>query len=207
MKSTVKTLFLLSFMLASWSAHAQIYLCKDASGKTISSDRPIPECADRAVREYGKSGALKREIPAPLTAEEKRQKQLQEEKRKAEALAAEEQRKSDRVIMARYTREADIEKARQRSVDVVQEQVKRGGMSVASSEKQLKQAQAEMESYQKKHAKPPAELQHRLQQAEQRVKDETNAMKENEAEIAQINAKFDQALKRYREITAGTATK
>ena len=207
MKSTAKTLFLLSFVLTPWSAHAQIYLCKDASGKTISSDRPIPECADRAVREYGKSGALKREIPAPLTAEENRQKQLREEKRKAEALAADEQRKSDRVIMARYTREADIEKARQRSVDVVQEQVKRGSMSIASSEKQLKQAQAEMESYQKKHAKPPAELQRRLQQADQRIKDETTAMKENEAEIAQINAKFDQTLKRYREITAGAATK
>lgn len=207
MKCTVKALFILSFVLTPWIAHAQIYMCKDASGRTITSDRPIPECADRAVREYGKSGVLKRDIPAPLTAEEKRQKQLQEEKQKADATAVEEQRKNDRAIMARYAKEADIEIARKRSVDVVQEQVKRGNASIAASGKQLKQAHAEMESYKKKQAKPPAELQHRVEQAEQSVKDETKTMKENEAEIAQINAKYDQTLKRYREIAVGAATK
>ena len=207
MKRAAKTLFVFSFILAPWIAHAQIYMCKDASGKTMTSDRPIPECADRAVREYGKSGVLKREIPAPLTAEEKRQKQLQEEKKKAEALAAEEQRKSDRTIMTRYGKEADIETARKRALDIVQEQVKRGNASIAASEKQLKQAQADMESYKKRQAKPPAALQHSQEQAEQRIKDETKAMKEGEAEIVQINAKFDQTLKRYREMTGGEATK
>ncbi len=37
-------------------AQAEIYICKDASGKTLTSDRPIMECQDRKVRVLGKNG-------------------------------------------------------------------------------------------------------------------------------------------------------
>ena len=67
MKSAYKTLFFLSICIAP-GAHATIFMCKDASGRTITSDRPIPECAERTVWEYGNTGSLKREIAAPLTA-------------------------------------------------------------------------------------------------------------------------------------------
>ncbi|MDF3035707.1 MAG: hypothetical protein K0S28_981, partial [Paucimonas sp.] len=79
-------------------ASAQIYMCKDASGRTLTSDRPIPECSNREMREMGKDGVTRRVIAAPLTAEEKRKRTQEEEKKKAEATALEEQRKSDRAL-------------------------------------------------------------------------------------------------------------
>ena len=68
MKNIGKTWLFLFFVLLPWTAQAQFFQCKDASGRTLSSDRPIPECADRPVRELGRNGMLKREVPPPLTA-------------------------------------------------------------------------------------------------------------------------------------------
>jgi hypothetical protein len=207
MKSLTKTLCLLLCAIGPAVAHAQIFICKDASGRTISSDRPIPECADRTVRELGRNGLVKREIPAALTPEEKRQKRLQEEKLREEAAAAEEQRKSDRAILARYLSERDVEVARKRSIDVVQEQIKKSSISIAAYERRLKQAQADMEPYNTKQAKPPAALGDKQQLAVQGIKDETTVIQEREAEIALINEKYDRILKRYREITGVVAAK
>jgi hypothetical protein len=207
MQSLAKKLLLLSCLMAPWVAHAEIFICKDASGRTISSDRPIPECAGRAMRELGRNGLVKREIAAPLTPEEKRQKQLQEEKQKADAAAAEEQKKSDRAIMTRYSSEKDVEMARKRSLEPIQEQIKRANASITNSEKQLKQGQAEVENYKKKGAKPPVELRNRIELAEQSIKDEAKLIQGHEAEIAKINTNYDQTLKRYREITGVTAAK
>jgi hypothetical protein len=201
------TLLVLSIALPALTAQAQIFMCKDVAGKTYSSDRPIPECADRPVREFGRDGTIRREIPAPPTAEEKRQKKLQEENHKAEALAAEEQMKTDRVILARYANEKDIEAARKRSLDLVQDQVKREEVSVAAAEKQLKELRAEMESYKKKTAAIPTDLRRRIEESGQAVENGNRTMQGSKAEMAQIEAKYDETLKRYREINGSAGTK
>ncbi len=204
MKSTGKTLLILFLALPPWAAQAQFFQCKDASGRVITSDRPMPECADRAVRELGRNGLVRREVPAPLTAEEKRQKKLEEDKRKAEAAAIEEQRKSDRLILERYGNEKGIEAARKRALDMTQDIIKRESATVAAAEKQRAQAQAAMAPYKAKPGSAPAELRNKLQEAEQAIREGGNVIRDREAEIVQINLKYDETLKRFREITSET---
>ena len=50
-------------------AHSQLYVCTDARGRTLTSDRPPPECADRPVRELRSDGSVRRVIEPPLSAE------------------------------------------------------------------------------------------------------------------------------------------
>lgn len=197
----------LPLALSLGSAQAQIYICKDASGRTITSDRPIPECADRAMRELDKSGRARREIPPPMSAEEKQQLQLQEEQRKAEEAAAEEQRRNDRLLRARYRSEGDIETARKRSIDVVDEHIKHERTVLAAAEKQQQKSQAEADSHKKKNVSIAAALQYQLNEDELTIANAKKKIEEYEAEIAQINAKFDQMLKRYRELPGMTAEK
>lgn len=207
MRNALKLALCFPLAIAYWNAHAQIYMCKDASGRTITSDRPIPECADRAVRELDKSGKARREIPPPMTAEQKRDLQLQEEKRKADEAAADEQRRNDRLLRARYRNEGDIEVARKRALEPVEEQIKHGKAILVTVEKQQQQAQAEVDSLRKKNAAIPAALQRRLGETEQSVTESRKQLQENEADIQQINAKHDAVLKRYRELNAPTAAK
>jgi hypothetical protein len=205
MKDRVGYLFILSAFAPILVQAQNILICKDAVGRTHTSDRPIPECADRAIREMDKTGYVRREIPAPLTAEQKQQKQFEEEKRKAEKAAAEEQRQSDRALLARYRHENDVEVARARTVDPIADQLKREKAVLASAEKNQKAVQLEVGQAPDKNKLPPA-AQRKLGDADQAVESTKKRIREYETEIAQINARFDAALKRYRELNAATAS-
>jgi len=201
MKSMVRTLSFFFFALTPCFALAQFYQCKDATGRTILSDRPIPECANRVVRELSTNGMLKREIPRPLTAEEKQQKKAEEEKQKAELQAVEAQRKSDRLIVERFGSEKGIEAARKRALDLAQELIKRESAAVAVAEKQLAQAQAAMTQYRAKPASAPSDLRSKIDEAKQIIKEGGKIIQTREAEIVEVNAKYDEIIKRYREVT------
>jgi hypothetical protein len=208
MKSALRIMTSLSLLLTFWNAQAQkIYMCKDADGRTLTSDRPIPECANRAIKELGRDGMVRREIPPPLTPEQQREQKMQEAKAKAEAALVEEQRQYDRQILARYSQEKDIEASRKRSLDLVQEQIKRETKELADAEKNLQAVQAEIDAQKKKTSALPADLKHRFEDAELLVENGKKAVEEHEAEIVKINVKYDQVLKRYREITSKAADK
>ena len=199
MKSTVIILFSVIAMMP-LLAHAQIIMCKDAAGKTHTSDRPIMECADRSVREFGKSGVLRREIPAPLTAEQKRQKQLDEEKRKQEQAALAEQKQADSAMLTRFGSEADIEIARKRTLEIVEEQLKRQTETIAAAEKRHQEVQAEIAQVKDPKNMPPG-LHSRSEESGKSLHNEKQKLQDYKSEIVQINSKFDATLVRYREVT------
>lgn len=198
---------LLPLLLTPAVVHAQIYMCKDASGHTLTSDRPIPECSDRRTKEFDKKGNLRREIAPPPTAEQKRQMQVDAERKKAEAAEAEERKRNDQAILLRYRREADIEAARLRSIEPIQEQVKRERAALADAEKQQQSAQAEVDAHQKKNTKVPPVLQRKLDDRGQAVAAAGKLIQEREAELEQANARYDATLKRFRQIAPPVAAK
>lgn len=204
MRRSLKTALFLPLLLLHPGAQAQIYMCKDASGRTITSDRPIPECADRAMRELDMNGRARRDIPAPMSADEKRKHQQEEERRKADEAAADEQRRSDRLLKARYKREADIEEARRRALEQIEDRVKRDKSSLAAAEKQQQQAVAEADALRKKNATVPAVLQHRIDDASDTVAATRKGLQGHEADAAEVNAKHDALLKRFRELNTAT---
>ncbi len=201
MKNNFKMLAGVCAVLLSGSAHAEIYICKDASGRTLTSDRPIMECMDRKIRVLGKNGLTAREISPPLTEEQKHQQQLDEDKRKAAKAAVEEQRRQDRALMARYSKESEIEIARRRTLEQLSEHVKREETSILISEKRLKEARAEADTY-KKAKGVPASVQRKIDDSEQSILDSKKQIAERQLEIAQINAKYDQTVKRFRELNS-----
>ncbi|MES2535375.1 MAG: DUF4124 domain-containing protein [Pseudomonadota bacterium] len=206
MQTRKRFLFCL-FLLLPLLSHAQyIYMCKDASGRTLGSDRPIRECADRAVRELDKSGVVRREIAAPLTPEQKLQKQQEEDKRKAAEAAEAAQKQDDRALLARYRNEADIASARKREVDLMREHIKRETAALTAIEHQNSLTQAEMARHKNKK-EVVAVLQRKLIESDQAIKDQNKKIHDYGAEIISINARYDTVLKRYRELAAPAAAK
>jgi hypothetical protein len=195
-----------SLILLALPAQAQIFMCKDSSGKTITSDRPIPECSG-AIREFSSSGKIKRTIPPPLTAEEKKQKQLDEERRKVEAEAAAEQKRQDRAILARYNNETEINLARKRAIDQEQEIIKRENLALTDAEKQLASAKKQVDEHTAKKTKAPISLTQKVELTELSILTTKKTVKEHEDLIEATNAKFDETLKRFRELTASIEKK
>jgi hypothetical protein len=208
MKRTFKILIALPLLMAMSIAHAQkMYMCKDASGRTITSDRPIPECADRATKELDRTGMVRREIPPPPTPEQRREQKMKEEKAKADAIIAEEQKQNDRLILAHYANEKDIEASRKRALDLVQERIKRETNDMTALQKNLTAVQAEAAAQTKAKGAPSPVLKHRMDEAEQAIETAKKSLQVREAELVQINTKHDQTLKRFREITGEASAK
>jgi hypothetical protein len=197
--SIAKSLFCLA-LLPGWS-QAQIFTCKDASGRMLSADRPIPECANRPMREMSRDGWVRREIQAPLTAEQKRQLQLLDEQRKAQDAALEEQRQFDRVLMMRYGSEASIETARRREVLLLEEKLQESTRLITDAERRSVEVRAETELHKKNNPLPAGLLQKR-DLAEQAIRTEKQNITHLEAAIVQTNVRYDATLKRFRELTA-----
>ena len=207
MRTATGLALFLPLMLAQVDGHAQIFMCKDAAGHTLTSDRPIPECADRTMRELDRGGIVRREIAAPLTPEQKQQQKEADDKRKAEQAAAEVQKREDNAIRLRYRNERDIDVARKRSLGPVQDQLQREKTALAAAQAQQLQAQSAADAYKKKNAAVPPALKRKLQASDQAVAGSQKVIEQREADITQINAQFDKTLQRYRELTAPTASK
>lgn len=208
MKSFFRIVSSVCLVVLPSAGHAQIFTCKNSAGRTISSDRPSPECGGSSIREMSREGIVRREIPAALSPEQKRQKQLEEEKRKADMAAAEERRKFDQMLMVRYPTEGHIDIIRKRALSGLQEKINVSNNAIATASRQQKEILAGAVPDKKKELSAAARA--KLDVAEQTIKSERANIASYEAEIDNANLRFDAALKRYREIsgtsgaTAGT---
>ena len=151
----------------------------------------MPECADRTIVELSKTGVVKPEIPALLTGEKKRQQQLLEEKRKAEAVAEDLRRQQDRALLARYRSEADSEDSRRYYMSLSQDLVKRDQILIADARNQLKAANIEAEFY-KNRKGLPTELRNKMDEANRVIAANQKNMADHQAELARINDKYDE---------------
>ena len=70
-----------------------IYSCIDASGRRITADRPIPECADREQRVLSPSGMVRERLGPVLTDQERAAREAQRRKEVEEQARANEERR------------------------------------------------------------------------------------------------------------------
>lgn len=206
LSSALVTALMTALAIAPGLAYAQIYSCKDSAGRTLTSDREIPECAARDMREIGKNGVFRRVIPAPLTAEQRHQKQIDDERQKQMAEAMLEMRRRDQAILARFRNESDIELAHKRATNDLQEKMRQSDRALLIASMQLSNTEAEMARRDNKKAMP-AYLEQRAAEAKTGIAVENIHMRQYQAELSQLDSSFDETLKRFRELTAMSAAK
>ena len=200
MQSSFLILILMACSLFVQSAQAEIYTCKDAAGRTITSDRPIPECADRAMFVRQNPNQSQREIPRPKTVEERRKADAEEEKQKIEAQLEQDRKREELYLLANFKSETDIELARQRSIETLKEKIRVGNEQIKAVSHLLTELQVQQQNSEKKSPAEIIELQHRANQLALSIKNSRTANEKYEAEQVRINAQFDDTLKRYRDI-------
>jgi Domain of unknown function (DUF4124) len=186
-------------LLAPALAQAKIYVCKDAAGRTLTSDRPIAECSARPMREMDNAGITRREIAAPLSAEERQKNEQEARDRRAAELAAVEQRRNDTAILSRFRSEDDIVDSGRRNAAIVQENVKRERQVLGAAEKRQQAVEAELAQLPDRNARP-AHLRQRLEEADRAVNGSRRRLDDYEAEILMINTRTEATLARFREL-------
>ena len=185
-------------LCASMPVKAEIYSCKDETGRTLTSDRPLPECANRVMRVLRPDGLQKGEIAIPLTAEQKVQKDIADEKRRSQENAAREQKQSDRALMAAFPSVQALEASRKRQVAEIAEEIFAAKKRIELKYPDLQAAKAELEFYKTKPA--PALVKNKIQTAASAILVEDELITAKNSELEALNKKFDMDGKRLREL-------
>ena len=177
-------------------AQAQLYVCTDARGRTISGDRPPAECADRAVRELRSDGSVRRVIEPPTTAEQRAARELEAKRQRDEAEKQRSQMRRDLALLETYASEAEIEDTRNRALGSRQQLIERAVQRLADHEKERKRLDTEAEFYVKRQTpdrlKRAFDANATLLRSEQRIIDDVRA------DMDRVNARFDSELQRWR---------
>ena len=177
-----------------------IYSCVDAKGRKITSDRPIPDCADREQRVLNSSGTVKGKLGPVLTAEERNAQEDKQRHVQEEQLRKDEEKRRDRALLIRYpSREVhDSERAEAiKQVGVVKTAAQN---RIVELKKQRATIDAEMEFYKKDPSKAPAALKRQVDENKQSTAVQERFIVDQDGEIVRVNARFDEELVRLKQL-------
>ena len=184
----------------------EIYTCVDAKGRKLTSDRKIPECIDREQKILNPSGTVKNRVGPTLTAQEREQLETQGKAQLKENLRLEEEKKRDRALLVRYPNEELHQRERDESLHQVLV-VKQAALNRTSDLlNERSKLQDELAFYIKDISKAPTKLRQQLDAVSQALAAQGRFIAEKEAEVARINARFDEELTRLRPLWRMNAT-
>jgi phosphatidate phosphatase PAH1 len=186
-------------VVAAGAQGQSIYTCKDRTGHTLTSDRPIAECAG-VMRELGPSGTVRREIAPPLTPEQLKEKEATDRTKKQAEEVLREQHRRDVALLTAYQSEDQIEAARKRALADPQEGIKSSQERLADLDEERQGLVKELDAYKGK-AVPPS-MKRKVDDNQALIDDESASIKSRNVEIVRINQRYDEDRKRFRELTA-----
>lgn len=194
--------FLLHFfcifaMLYSATCLADVYTCVTTSGKVITSDRVIPECANRNTKVFKNNGALKKVIAPPLTAEEKQKLADEEARNKANEVAELARQKEEKYLLAHYNSEQDIQIARQKSINNSLERKRLASEQLSILNKSYEDLNEEFKNTPSNSSNMTL-LKMRIDKLQSSISKIKISLQTYDNEMLQINQRFDETLSRYR---------
>lgn len=184
--------------LLTTAAEAQLFVCTDAKGRTYSGDRPPPECGERQVRELRGDGSVRRVIEPPLTPEQKATRAAEEKRQKEEAERKRETMRKDLALLEAYANELEIEETRNRALASRMAMVERAKNRIEEHQRERKKVDQEAEFYSKREL--PERLKRSYQLIDGLVRSEEKIIVNATADMNRVNERFDNDLKRFREL-------
>lgn len=183
---------------------AQSYVCTDALGRTLTGDRPPPECSDRQVRELRSDGSVRRIIEPPLSPEQRAAREAEARRQVEEADRQRVQRRRDRALLDAYATTDEIEEARSRALGSRQQLVDRASKRVEEHRKERAKLDREAEFYVGREL--PESLKRALESNAALTRSEQRIIDDVRADMDRVNARFDAENKRWRELIGAGAT-
>lgn len=182
-------------------ALAAIYSCIDASGKRLTSDRPIAECHNREQRLLNADGSTRRVVAPDLTADERAEAEAAERRAALARSAQQDAVRRDRNLVARFPNEAAHRRAREAALADLRKSVQASEQRIAALARDRKPLLEEAEFY--KGRALPLTLKQALAANDAGVEAQRSLVQNQEAEAQRINALFDVELARLRRLWAG----
>ena len=179
-----------------------IYSCVDKNGRRLTSDRPIPECIDREQRELGPTGTVRRVIGPTLTEHEREALEVQRRKDLEERNRIAEERRRERVLLARYPDAAAHNVERTAALALLDEVSSAAAQRIIDLRQQRKGLDQELEFYSGNPAKAPVKLRRQLAENDEGVLEQQRFLVTQEQEKRRIHQRFDAELAQLQKLWA-----
>jgi hypothetical protein len=192
----------LSLPLAEASA-ATIYCCDDANGRPVCGDVLPAACYGRAYREKGPQGTIRREVAAPLGAEEIARRKADEQRRKDEEATQLKQRRLDQALLETYGSVDDIDRRRDRELGEIERSLEEARTREVELQARRKRLEQDVEFY--KGRQVPRELATSLRAIDSELATFGALFETKAKEIEAARARFAADRARYSELTRAGA--
>lgn len=180
-----------------WAQPAQsssaIFTCVDRSGRRITADRPIAECADREQKELSPSGTVRRQIGPTLTELERAELEQRQRREAEERNRQLEDRRRERALLARYPDKAAHDAERAAALAQIDELMTIAHKRIGELQAIRKGYDTEMEFYKEPH-KAPAVLRRRIAENEEDIAERHRYLATQEQEKRRVQQRFDAEL-------------
>ena len=203
-KPPMLTLLLCAFALAGPAAAQKLYKYTDTNGKVVYTDKMPSEAAGKANDQLNRQGTVTKRNEGALTPEQLAAKEAARKKKLEEELAAKEEKRKNMALLNTYSSEQDIADARTRAIASNGEAIQDAERKLAEALKRQLQLADEAEFYKKKPM--PALLKQEIQVNESAIASHTDLLDKKKKETMAISAKYDEDLRRYREVIKSSAT-
>lgn len=191
--------------VAAAPAAARIYCCTDGSGHRVCGDILPQQCQTRAYSEINAQGVVKKKVEAPLTPEQRAQRDAEEARHKAEEKAAAEQLRRDQAMLSSYTSVADIDAKRIRTVTAAQADIKASQERLESAQARLDKLRASANRFTDAKKPVPDGLAANLKESEADVVARRLSIEDKQNELTRIQRHFDEDRARFLELTSKKA--
>lgn len=188
--------------VAPGAAHAgKTLCCVNAQGRNICGDILPQECYGRAYREVNERGMTIRQIEAPLTPEQRAQRDAEAERKKQAEIAAREEKRRNEALLNTYASEKDIDIMRDRTLDQIAVAAKEVESKYAETLKRKKRLDGELEFYKKKPV--PDTLKEQIKVTDIELKAQLAAVEAKKREMEQVVVRFAEEKQRFIELKQG----
>ena len=184
----------------SQGATGGIYTCVDRNGRRLTADRPIPECLDREQRELSPSGITRRQIGPSLTELERAAQDAQNRKDAEERARVVEERRRERVLVARYPDKAAHDVERAAAIQMVDDVTATAEKRTLELKAERKKLDVEMEFYKKDPNKAPMTLRRKIAEIDDSLAEQQRFSAGQDQEKRRVHARFDTELSQLRKL-------
>jgi hypothetical protein len=176
------------------------YTCVDRNGRRLTADRPIPECLDREQRELSPSGITRRQIGPSLTELERAAQDAQNRKDAEERARVVEERRRERVLVARYPDKAAHDMERAAAIQMVDDVTATAEKRTLELKAERKKLDVEMEFYKKDPNKAPMTLRRKIAEIDDSLAEQQRFIAGQDQEKRRVHARFDTELAQLRKL-------
>ena len=182
------------------AARAATYKWVDEKGVVHYTDKMPPEAVDKASTELSKHGVTVKQTEKALSPEQRRAKEQEAERAKDALRAQEELARRDRALVASYTSEAEIDLARNRALQTINNVI----LSSQAFSDQLSKRKADVEVRKAESQGKPlaAVLDREIDSIDAELQRQLDLVAQKNKEAAVITAKYDADKQRWRELVA-----